>query len=222
MDINYSADVTIDEFADKIDDTSWEEFMPAGVTKDVFKQFIEYYDKDVFIRACRTIREIAKQADKLEPEERIKKIVELFAKFKNPDKETVLTPWRVVNMQLSQTIGGYCFFNKDFTRELAEPRWVEIKDVTKNTFTSNGTTLDINSKTGLYPLYTAYTFYKSKVSDKENELSFEEKKSIWNEVVENNVYALAKTEMAKQITRRTLLGYTDGKTNIQVFDNLVN
>ena len=35
-DINY--DITIDEFADMVDDESWNEFMPEGVTKDLFNQ----------------------------------------------------------------------------------------------------------------------------------------------------------------------------------------
>lgn len=29
--------------------------------------------------------------------------------FRNPDKETVLTPWRVVNMHMGDCIGGYSF-----------------------------------------------------------------------------------------------------------------
>ena len=222
MDIDYSADVTIDEFADKIDDRSWAEFMPQGVTKEVFKDFIEYYDKDIFIKSCRSIRAIAKQADDLEPTERIIKLVELFSKFKNPDKETVLTPWRVVNMHMSQTIGGYCFYNEEYTKEIEKPRYVNIEKVTDDIFNDTGKVLEINSKTGLYPLYVAYTFYRLKTKDKENELTFDEKKEIWNSVVENNVYVICKTDMAKQITRRTLLGYTKGKMNAHAFDDLVN
>ena len=220
MDIDYSADITIDEIANKIDDVSWTEFMPAGVTKAVFKDFIEYYDKDIFVRSCRSIRTISKQCDDLEPTERIKKLTTLFSKFKNPDKETVLTPWRVVNMHMAQTIGGYCFYNDDYSKEIDEPRFVNIENVTENIFTDEGKVLEINSKTGLYPLYVAYSFYRTKLN--ERDLSFEEKKKIWNEVVENNVYVICKTEMAKQITRRTLLGYTNGKMNAHAFDDLVN
>ncbi len=220
MDIDYSTDITIDEIADKIDDVSWTEFMPTGVTKAVFKDFVEYYDKDIFVRSCRSIRATSKQCDDLEPTERIKKLTTLFSKFKNPDKETVLTPWRVVNMHMAQTIGGYCFYNEDYSKELDEPRFVNIENVTENVFTNDGKVLEINSKTGLYPLYVAYSFYRAKLNNRD--LSFEEKKKIWNEVVENNVYVICKTDMAKQITRRTLLGYTKGKMNAHAFDDLVN
>jgi hypothetical protein len=44
-------------------------------------------------------------------DERIKQIAEIFSYFHIPDKETVLTPWRVVNMHMSDTIGGYCFYD---------------------------------------------------------------------------------------------------------------
>ncbi len=222
MDIDYSTDITIDEFADKIDDASWKEFMPTGVTKDIFKQFIEYYDKDIFIKACRNIRTIAKQCDDLKPTERIQKLADLFAKFKNPDKETVLTPWRVVNMHMSQTIGGYCFFDENFEKEIEKPEFKDIKDITNNIFKDDGKVLEINSKTGLYPLYVAYTFYREKVKDKEDSLSFDEYKKLWNDVIENNIFVICKTEMAKQITRRTLLGYTKGKINAHAFDDLIN
>ena len=87
--------------------------MPKGVTKESFQKFIKYYDKDIFIAAGRKIRNIAKLADELEPTERIKHITELFTHFRNPDKETVLTPWRVVNLHMGKTLGGYCFYNRD-------------------------------------------------------------------------------------------------------------
>ncbi len=104
MDVDIDQDITIDNFADSIDETSWEEFMPKGVTKDLFKQFTKYYDKDIFVAASRRIRYIAKSADELEPTERVMKIASLFSTFKNPDKETVLTPWRVVNLHLSKLL----------------------------------------------------------------------------------------------------------------------
>lgn len=82
--------------------------------------------------------------------------------------------------------------------------------------------LEINSKTGLYPLYVAYSFYREFCKEiDEQELTFEKKKSIWNKVLENNIYVICKTPMAKQITRRTLLGYTNGRFNAHAFDDLI-
>lgn len=222
MDIDIAVDVTIDNFADLIDDVSWEEFMPKGVTKEMFKQFSKYYDKDIFVAASRRIRYIAKTADELEPTERVNKIAGLFSTFKNPDKETVLTPWRVVNLHMSSTLGGYCFFDTDFLNTIDEPRYVEINNVTNNVFGIKDKIMEINSKTGLYPLYMAYTFYRLALDaiSIENR-TFETKYEIWDEVVKNKIFVVCKTPMAKLITKRTLLGYKKGKTNLHAFDDLL-
>lgn len=221
MDIDINTDVTIENFADLIDDISWEEFMPKGVNKEMFKKFSKYYDKDIFVAASRRIRYIAKTADELEPTDRVKKIAGLFATFKNPDKETVLTPWRVVNMHMSQTLGGYCFFDDKFESELDQPRYVDNGSVTDDTLNNpKSNILEINSKTGLYPLYVTYSIYRAKCSN--DELSFEEKQKIWDETVNNNIYVICKTPMAKLITQRTLLGYRKGKINAHAFDDLIN
>ena len=41
-------EITIDNFAEKIDPRSWEEFMPKGVSKQKFNAFKKYYDPDIF------------------------------------------------------------------------------------------------------------------------------------------------------------------------------
>lgn len=221
-DVPISKDITIDEFPSLVDDQSWDEFMPRGVTKDDFKKFTKYYDKDIFIASTFKIRFIVKSADELEPTERIKKISQLFSSFKNPDKETILTPWRVVNMHLAETIGGYCFYDENFETEIDTPRKVNIDNVTDTIFSKEGKVLEINSKTGLYPLYVAYSFYRELCKTKdEHELTFEVKKEIWNKVLEDNIYVICKTPMAKQITKRTLLGYTSGQVNAHAFDDLI-
>lgn len=220
MDIDIAVDVTIDNFADLIDDVSWEEFMPKGVTKAMFKQFSKYYDKDIFVAASRRIRYIAKTADELEPTERVNKIAGLFATFKNPDKETVLTPWRVVNMHMSDTIGGYDFYDELHRNLIDEPRLVNRGKITKNIFNKNSNILEINSKTGLYPLYITYSLYKEQISN-ETDLSYEEKLKIWDSIIVNQIFVICKTPMAKHITKRTLLGYRKGKTNMHAFDDLI-
>ena len=60
-DIPYDEEITLDRFVDVVDDSSWNEFMPNGVTKDKFKEFKKYYDEEVFIAAGRRIRNIAKE-----------------------------------------------------------------------------------------------------------------------------------------------------------------
>lgn len=222
MDIDIAVDVTIDNFADLIDDVSWEEFMPKGVDKPMFKKFSKYYDKDIFVAASRRIRYIAKTADELEPTERVKKIASLFATFKNPDKETVLTPWRVVNMHLSDAIGGYDFFDENHNDIIDEPRKISVESITQDVFSKDSKILEINSKTGLYPLYMTYCLYRLHLDNISKELqTFEKKYQLWDDVVNNQIFIICKTPMAKTITKRTLLGYRSGKTNMHAFDDLI-
>lgn len=232
----YGADVPLDEdidvehFIELVDDNSWEEFMPRGVTKEMFMKFTKYYDRDVFIAAGKRIRRLAAAADKETPTERVKQIAEIFRHFKNPDKETVLTPWRVVNLHMSDTIGGWCFFNEQFEEDtnegkhrLDEPRFVDRGEVTHDIFRENGKVLEINSKTGLYPLYVAYSFYRQKLEDTVDEdWEPEELTEFWNEVIRDNVYVICKTKMAKAITNRTLRGFSNASVNTHYFEDLVN
>ena len=94
VDIPIDEDITMEKLVDVVDGSSWDEFMPAGVTKEIFKSFIKYFDPEIFVAAGRRIRNIVLSADELLPTERVKKIVQLFVCFKNLDKETVLTPCR--------------------------------------------------------------------------------------------------------------------------------
>ena len=111
-----SQEITINNFASLIDDQSWEEFMPKGVDKERFEKFKKYYDPDIFREAGKRIREMARAADKFTIEERIERIAAIFNTFRNPDKETVLTPWRVVNMHMSDCLGGWCFYDEEFKK----------------------------------------------------------------------------------------------------------
>lgn len=229
-DVPIEEDIDIDRFVDIVDDESWKEFMPAGVTKQIFTEFTKYYDRDVFIAAGKRIRKLAASADRETPTRRVIQIAEIFRHFKNPDKETVLTPWRVVNLHMSDTIGGWCFFNEKFeddTQEekhrLEEPRFVDRGEVTKTVFSENAHILEINSKTGLYPLYVAYSFYKQRMEGmSDDDWEPEECQLFWNETIQNNVFVICKTPMAKSITRRTLCGYSDAIVNAHYFDDLVN
>lgn len=223
-DFKIDEDITIEKLVENVDETSWKEFMPPKVTKETFSKFLKYYDKDVFIAAGKRIRNIVKGADELEPIERIKKITGLFKYFKNPDKETVLTPWRVVNMHMSDCIGGYDFFDEKHEEILDEPRFVEQDEITKEVFDNEDTRiLEINSKTGLYPLYVAYSVYRRKCEKYTRaELTLDLKNKLWNDTIINNIFIICKTSMAKLITKRTLLGYKDGKINAHAFDDLVN
>lgn len=216
-------EVTIDNFTQLVDDASWEEFMPKKVTKLVFANFRKYYDPDIFLAAGKRILALAEAADRMGVEQRIGQIAAIFNNFRNPDKETVLTPWKVVNRHMADTIGGYCFYNEDFSEMIEEPRPVLKFGITERVFTPQAKILEINSKTGLYPLYVAYSLYRAKAKDSLFQIdTIEEQQRLWDDVIANNLFVICKTPMAKSITRRTLLGFRKGKTNMHAFDDLIN
>ena len=217
-------EITIDNFASLIDDQSWEEFMPKGVDKEKFDKFKKYYEPDVFREAGKRIREMARAADKFTIEERIERIATIFNTFRNPDKETVLTPWRVVNMHMSDCLGGWCFWDEEFKQMLSIPRYVDQGQVTKDVFRTDSHILEINSKSGLYPLYVAYNIYRCRVEEakkKYGEVGLGFSKSLWDATIEENILVICKTPMAKCITKRTLAGFRDVKVNAQHYSRLL-
>lgn len=226
------SEITLENFTSLVDDQSWEEFMPKGVTKELFEEFIPYYDEDIFTAAGIRIRKLAREADEMDIEERIERITTIFTSFRNPDKETVLTPWRVVNMQLADTLGGWCFYDEDFKERLVEPRFVTQGEVTKETLTHGSRVLEINSKSGLYPLYVAYSIFRDikdrdqmswMITDTAVEDRVKRHHKIWDDVLKNNLFIICKTPMAKSITRRTLVGFRENaKINAHYFDDLIN
>lgn len=215
--------ITLDNFCDLVDDLSWEEFMPKGVTKEIFGQFKKYYDPDVFRESGVKIREMARAADKLSIEERIERISAIFATFRNPDKETVLTPWRVVNMHLTQSLGGWCFYDKDYNEQILEPELIKQKEITDEVFKKNTHILEINSKSGLYALYCAYSVYRTRAKLELGPKPTREMEiDLWKKVLAENIFLICKTPMAKKIAQRTLAGFTGTKVNAHYFEDLVN
>ena len=216
-------EITIDNFASLIDPQSWEEFMLKGVTKQKFNSIKKYYDPEIFCAAGKRIRAMARAADKLSVEERIERITDIFSTFRNPDKETVLTPWRVVNMHLGDCLGGYNFFEKGYETTLSEPRFIDKGKVTSNVFAEDSHILEINSKSGLYPLYMAYSIYRTRVKNSLFSVSsIEDEQRIWDKVVAENIFVICKTPMAKSITKRTLIGFRKAKVNTRYFEDLIN
>ncbi|HEM4953455.1 TPA: Eco57I restriction-modification methylase domain-containing protein [Streptococcus suis] len=223
MAVDLSKDITIQDFIKQVDDESWKEFMPKGFTKGMFSEITKYYDAEVFIEAGRIIRQRAKSFDDLDFIERAERIAELFGTFKNPDKETVLTPWRVVNLQVSKSVGGLNFYDDNFESvtdgATSNLHWVS-NEVTPSIYQRDTKILDINSKTGLYPLHSAISLYYQRVA--ENDDNHFEADQVYQEVLANNIYAIAKTPMAKTITERTLTGYRKYKTNVTYIESLTD
>lgn len=212
-----------------IDSASWKTFMPENLTKKDFLTLAKYYNQETVIGAAKIIRAKAVEADMLSPTERVIAITGIFSHFHNPSKETVLTPWRVVNMQMADTLGGWCFYNEQFEesddeyyRRLIEPRFVDQGAPTENTVNNpNATFLEVNSKSGLYPLYVVYSMYRAKLAGrKESELLPEDLLNIWDEAT-SQVYVLCQSSMARDITNRTLIGFRSASTNVKFDEKLL-
>ena len=220
-------ELSIDNFTTLVDDASWAEFMPAGFTKPQFDEIKNLFSEEVFLEAGKRIRALARAADEMDVEERIDRIATIFSYFRNPDKETVLTPWPVVNRQLSDTLGGWCFYDDTFKhhnmkevddgqggKAMAEtimPRFVDRGEVTKDVFGYDSHVLEINSKSGLYPLYMAYSMYLQAVKPayNDNELLDTPSDDLvpWDQILDENIFVITRTPMAASITRRTLAGF---------------
>lgn len=225
---NEDTEITIDNFAELIDNQSWEEFMPEGVTKETFHKFKKYYEPDVFRGAGKRIRALARAADGLTIEQRIERITSIFNTFRNPDKETVLTPWRVVNMHLGDCIGGYVFLDEKRKETVSQPKFVSQGEVTKNVFSSESRILEINSKSGLYPLYMTYSIFRNRVEQNHPDvepdtLPIETQQELWDKTIAENIFVICKTPMAKAITQRTLVGFRPIESvNTRYFEDLQN
>ena len=216
-------EITIDNFASLIDPQSWEEFMPKGVTKQKFNSFKKYYDPEIFCAAGKRIRAMTRAADKLSIEERIERITDIFSTFRNPDKETVLTPWRVVNMHLGDCLGGYNFYDVEYQNVISDPRCIDKGEVTAEVFSPESRILEINSKSGLYPLYMAYGIYRARAKASLFAVeTVEEQQAVWDKVIAENIFVICKTPMAKSITKRTLAGFRKAKVNTRYFEDLIN
>lgn len=218
-------EITIDNFAELIDEDSWTEFMPKGVTKEMFGKFSKYYEADIFREAGKRIRSMARAADNLTVEDRIERIASIFNTFRNPDKETVLTPWRVVNMHLGDCLGGYCFYDESYQTMLETPRYIDNGQVTTDVYSPESRVLEINSKSGLYPLFVAYNIFRRRIEETRRKYGYVDRafaQSLWDTTVEQNIFVICKTPMARDITRRTLVGFRPTRVNAQYYKDLIN
>ena len=127
-------------------------------------------------------------------------------------------------MHLGDCVGGYVFYDESFEHPLEEPRFVDQGDVTKEVFAPNARILEINSKSGLYPLYMAYGIYRSQLDAEypDGNCTPEQQMEIWDQVVAENIFVICKTPMAKSITKRTLVGFRNAKVNTRYFEDLIN
>ncbi len=215
---------SLKQFVTSLDAEDWEQFMPKGFKQSDFLKVEHLFNNDYFISATQMILEDARRADLLPVPERVAEMAHILQRFHYPDKETVLTPWRVVNLHMTSTIGGYSFFKNDsFTKETDTPHLVIQPGVTNDVFSKDSQLLEINSKSGVYPLWLAYSLFRFRCEEQKSTLTKAEQLAIWDKVLAEQLFVLCKTEMAQRITERVLAGYrTDVITRCKHEKNLIN
>ena len=239
--------ITVDNFASLIDDASWGEFMPNGFTKEAWGQYNRFFNKVIFEGACDEVRRQAKAMDAMAPLDRVVALAHLFSTFKNPDKETILTPWKVVNRHTADTLGGlrwvdeygdwYCSDGDAHSHEdivdsiggegelVITPKWVNGPDAVAGLFDREDATFcDINSKTALYPLYVAASLLwrKTQAYQEQYDAPMDEAQQWvqWNRIISNQVFVNCRVPYSRAIATRVLAGYTGVSINASVVDIL--
>lgn len=141
----------------------------------------------------------------------------------------MLTPWRVVNMHLGKTIGGLVYYDDDYETQYVDGKsamhWVSSEN-TERVYHENTRILEINAKTGLYPLFASASLYWKefqKMNDQTaGKFSLIDEQFIWQKILRENIFVVAKTPMAKEIATRTLRGYnSDWDVNAEYVENII-
>jgi hypothetical protein len=129
-------------------------------------------------------------------------------------------------MHLGDCLGGYVFLDENREKTISQPKYVTQGKVTDEVFDTDSHILEINSKSGLYPLYVAYSIFRNRIKEKypdkePNALTVEQQQELWDKTVAENVFVLCKTPMAKSITKRTLVGFRTANVNTHYFEDMV-
>lgn len=86
---------------------------------------------------------------------------------------------------MGDTIGGYNFYDDKYIVTIEEPRLILNGKVTTNVLNNKSSkVLEINSKSGLYPLYVSYSIFKQRCLDTDSKKLDEElEKALWEETL---------------------------------------
>jgi hypothetical protein len=260
--------ITPSNFADGIDDASWQEFMPKQLLRKLPKDappleerledpaallywddIRQCFDPAIFAGACERIRFMIETANSYSPLKRAAWIAHMFSSYRNPDRETVLTPWRVVNHQYISTLGGLRWVTLDglwrvrkldvqegeeaihwVTEELLfgsdafepAPEWVDPPEKVENIWEDPDlSTFDINSKTALYPLFAAASrYYLVTCHLSGSESEHARATSRWARIVEKHIFLNVRVKWSERIAQQVLLGNLQQAVNCSVVDVL--
>lgn len=142
--------ITLKTFAQSIDDESWREFMPKNLlrvmppgTKSLqerqeealsiegnvlyWDDVAQFFDPVIFELSAERIRTKARAIATMDPLRRLFYTALLFSFFRNTDKETVLTPYLVVELHYTKTLGGLMLL--DHEASTSEVSMVRVKNL---------------------------------------------------------------------------------------------
>lgn len=188
-----TSDFNLKDFTDKIDDESWVEFFQK-ITKEQFEAVIPAFDTDVLqISIQKWVRDIddALSFRDEDVDEFYSRISTILQRLRNPNKETVLTPFSTA--QLVYEAAG-------FTED--GEGW---KDLRTNRRPQKF--YDINIKSGVFSMIAAVNIMRHKHEDLGN----------WANVCNSMVFANSRTLAGKWITC-AVLGMPKDWANISVVD----
>ena len=85
---------------------------------------------------------------------------------------------------MGDCLGGYNFFDAEYKTNIDKPRFIDQGQITSQTLSNkDAKILEINSKSGLYPLYITYSIFRKKCEGYlEEELDEKKQNQLWNEV----------------------------------------
>ena len=209
--------LNLSDFINQVSDELWNEFFPYQVSRQEFKQdFIPFINQQKFNLVVDKLLSEIEATNQLPIEkitQRIAKLASIISTFRNPNGETIFTPWQIVNMQLANCFGGNSFYDEkgklifeDFDQDSDQlnvndfTKYFTIPEITNNIYQLSNKFLDVNSKEGLYLLYLAYSLF---VKAKQNQPN-QQDEDLWKSIIENNIYAICKNKMAQLLTIKTL------------------
>lgn len=186
-------DFTLEEFADKFDNESWKEFF-GGITKELFITLSPAFDKDILQLAVAGWVSEVEEAFALRetgtPAEYLMRILAILSRIKDPNKETIFTPYGTV--EIHYTAAGFGT-EEDWKKAILEAE------------NEQPMFYDVNTKSGIYPLFAAANLVETA------------KDKTWAEVCDESIFANART-LAGKLATCALLGKPRDWDNITVID----
>ena len=196
-------DFRLADLAEKLDEESWKEFF-GQITKETFLKLEPAFNQEVLqVSVAAWVEEVEKVLALRDADVDAHAVgwKSSFSKLRNPNKETVLTPYNVVAKVYADA--GLAT-GEDWQAKFANINFGEGGNT--GNLGDDVTFYDINVKSGLFSFYAAYNIFKYGGTGK-----------TWEQVCNDHIYANSRTLAGKWITA-AILGMPKDWQNITVVD----